>query len=64
MPRFTYLAIDHNKKNIKGTVTAENPYAARKHLRSKGLHPTTITEVSASRQGRSLSAVFKKNNKN
>ena len=42
MPRFSYIAIDHAKKTVKGTVTAENSYSARKHLRSKGLHPFKI----------------------
>ena len=46
MPRFSYIAIDRKRKTAKGTVTAESPYAARNQLRSKGLHPTTIKEVS------------------
>jgi len=63
MPRFTYIAVDHDKKSVKGTVTAESPYAARKHLRSKGLHPTTIKESSSSREGKSLAGVFRKSSK-
>ncbi len=47
MPRFSYSAIDGNRKSAKGTLTAENPFAARKQLRGKGLHPTTIREISA-----------------
>jgi type II secretory pathway component PulF len=47
MPRFSYSAIDGNHKSTKGTLTAENPFAARKQLRGKGLHPTAIRELSA-----------------
>ena len=60
MPRFAYTAIDHNKKAAKGTVTAESPYAARKHLRSKGLHPTDINEVTAETEARSFKSLFRK----
>ncbi|MCE5185472.1 MAG: type II secretion system F family protein [Planctomycetaceae bacterium] len=45
MPRFEYIAIDSAKKTEKGTVTAENAFAARKHLRGRGLHPTDIKQV-------------------
>lgn len=61
MPRFTYKAIDRAKKTVKGTVTAESSYAARKHLRIKGLHPTTINEISAGRESRSLASLFRSN---
>ncbi len=64
MPRFSYTAIDLEKKKAKGTVTAESPYAARKHLRSKGLHPMTIKELSSGPQGRSLRGLFRKSSKN
>ena len=60
MPRFSYTAIDHNKKRVTGTVTAESPYAARKHLRTKGIHPTVINEAASQREGKSLMSVFKK----
>ena len=46
MPRFHYIALGTNGRTAKGTVNAENPYAARKQLRSRGMHPTTIKEVS------------------
>ncbi len=63
MPRFTYTAIDVNKKTVKGTVSAESPFAARKHLRTKGLHPTDVKELSAGEQPRSLGSFFRKGNK-
>jgi len=64
MPRFSYTAIDLEKKKVKGTITAESPYAARKHLRSKGLHPTTLKELSSGLQGRSFRTIFRKTSKN
>lgn len=63
MPRFSYTAIDRNKSTEKGTVTAENAYAARKHLRAKGLHPTSIKEVQLDRHTKSLMTVFRKSNR-
>lgn len=63
MPRFSYIAIDHNKKTVKGTVTAESPYAARRHLRTKGFHPTTIKEAASELRGKSLMGVFRKSGK-
>jgi len=64
MARFSYTAIDHTKKTVKGTVTAESSYAARKHLRAKGMHPTNVKELSASQQAFSLASIFKKSAKN
>lgn len=63
MPRFSYTAIDLGKKTVKGTVTAESPYAARKHLRAKGLHPTAIKETAGDKTSEALSSVFKKASK-
>lgn len=60
MPRFEYTAINAAKKAEKGTVTAENAYAARKHLRARGLHPTSIDQVRMETTKRSLGSVFKK----
>jgi type II secretory pathway component PulF len=45
-------------------VTAESPYAARKHLRAKGLHPTDIREMRAAREGRGFGRLFAKSAKN
>ena len=63
MPRFSYTAIDHNKKATKGVLTAESPYAARKHLRSKGIHPTEVKELAYDKEVKSLSSIFKKTNR-
>jgi general secretion pathway protein F len=59
MPRFNYIALGVNGKTAKGTVNAESPYAARKQLRSRGMHPTTIKEVSleGETKGRLLSMI-------
>lgn len=46
MPRFNYIALGVKGKTVKGAVNAESPYAARKQLRSRGMHPTTIKEIS------------------
>ncbi len=46
MPRYTYTAIGANGKPVKGSLTAENPYAARKQLRSRHLHPTNLKQTS------------------
>ena len=63
MPRFTYTAIDHNGKTVKGSVTAESAFAARKHLRTKGTHPTSIKETKAMFKGGGLKGGLKKNTK-
>ncbi|MBM4029907.1 MAG: type II secretion system F family protein [Planctomycetes bacterium] len=47
MPRYQYIAIAGNGKKVKGTITAESPYAARKQLRMRSVHPSSITEVSS-----------------
>jgi type II secretory pathway component PulF len=52
MPRFSYTAINSAKKSERGVVTAESAFAARKHLRAKGLHPTDIHEVAAAESKR------------
>ena len=63
MPRFSYTAIDRNKSTEKGTVSAESAFAARKHLRAKGLHPTSIKEVKLDRHTKSLMTVFRRSNR-
>ncbi len=50
MPRFNYIAIDSGGKKSKGTITAESDYVARKQLRTRGIHPTKITESKISVQ--------------
>jgi general secretion pathway protein F len=39
-------------KTVKGTVTAESPYAARKQLRSRNIHPTSLEESSSEKETR------------
>lgn len=65
MPRYDYIAIAAKGKKAKGTITAENAYAARKQLRMRGIHPTSINETSAlTTETSSLFAVFRRKNKN
>ncbi|MCF7954865.1 MAG: type II secretion system F family protein [Phycisphaerae bacterium] len=63
MPRFSYKGIDHKHKSVKGTVTAESAFAARKHLRAKGVHPTAINEVTNSIEAKSFGGLFKRKGK-
>ena len=59
MPRYNYIAIAANGKKVKGTVTAESPYAARKQLRVRSIHPTSIAEVSTAAEGKAaLFSIF------
>ena len=60
MARFSYVAIDHKNKTVKGTVTAESAYAARKHLRAKGIHATSIKDAPRDEHSKSITSVFKK----
>jgi type II secretory pathway component PulF len=52
MPRFNYTAIGADGRTIHGTVTAESPYAARKQLRSRNIHPTGLAESASEKEGR------------
>ncbi len=54
MPRYEYIAIAGNGKKVKGTITAETPYAARKQLRTRSIHPSSVTEISSATEGKSL----------
>jgi general secretion pathway protein F len=64
MPRFQYIAINSEGKKDKGTITAENPFAARKQLRVRGIHPTEVKELSSTlEERRSLFSFFKKTKK-
>lgn len=47
MPRYSYTALAQGGKAVRGTVTAESPYSARKQLRSRGIHPTNIEQMTA-----------------
>jgi general secretion pathway protein F len=64
MPRYSYIAIDHRRKTVKGVVTAESSYAARKHLRAKGGHASEIKEIAFDRESRSLKSLFRKSKRN
>ncbi|MFC1792856.1 type II secretion system F family protein [Planctomycetota bacterium] len=64
MPRYHYIAIAANGKKVKGAITAESPYSARKQLRVRSIHPSTITEVSSKAESKTaLFSIFGKRNK-
>jgi type II secretory pathway component PulF len=64
MPRYHYVAIAAGGKKVKGAIAAENPYSARKQLRVRSIHPTSLTEVSSREGGRAaLLSVFGKGGK-
>jgi len=64
MPRYHYTAIAASGKKVKGAVTAENPYAARRQLRVRSIHPSSITEVGSKTEGKiGLFSIFSKRNK-
>jgi general secretion pathway protein F len=65
MPRYHYTAIAAEGKKVKGSITAESPYAARKQLRTRNIHPSSITQADSVPIGKAaLSTIFKKRNKN
>jgi type II secretory pathway component PulF len=46
-------------RKVKGAITAESSYAARKQLRVRSIHPTAITEVGAGLEGKAaLFSIF------
>jgi general secretion pathway protein F len=64
MPRYHYIAIAANGKKVKGAINAESPYAARKQLRVRSIHPSTVTEIGSKGEGkRALFSIFSKRNK-
>lgn len=64
MPRYHYIAIEAGGKKVKGTIAAESPYAARKQLRVRSIHPSSITEVSSGAGTKtSLFSIFGKGSK-
>ena len=63
MPRFEYIAINSSRKTEKGTVSAESAFAARKHLRSRGLHPTDIKQVRMETAQKTVKGLFAKSGK-
>ncbi len=65
MPRYHYTAIAAGGKKIKGSITAESPYAARKQLRVRSIHPSSITEISSDTKTKAISLKpFGKRSKN
>jgi len=65
MPRYHYIAIAANGKKVKGSIAAESPYAARKQLRARSIHPSSITQVSSGTESKiSLKSFFAKRKKN
>ena len=64
MPRYQYTAVGAGGKKAKGTITAENSYAARKHLRVRGVHPTSIKEINSSSENKAaLLSLFRRSSK-
>jgi len=63
MPRYQYIAIAANGKKVKGAITAESPYAARKQLRVRSIHPSSVTEISSKAEKATLFPFFSKRNK-
>ncbi len=64
MPRYHYTAIAADGKKVKGSIAAESPYAARKQLRGRSIHPTAVTEVGAAAESRAtLFSVFARTGK-
>ncbi len=64
MPRYHYIAIATGGKKVKGAITAESPYAARKQLRMRSVHPSSIKEITSKEQSKAaLFSFFGKRNK-
>ncbi len=64
MPRYYYTAIATDGKKVKGAITAESSYAARKQLRVRSIHPASVTEVSSGAEGRAgLFSIFSRGGK-
>jgi len=64
MPRYHYTAIATDGKKVKGAIAAESSYAARKQLRARSVHPTSVTEVGSRTEGRAaLFSLFARSSK-
>ena len=64
MPRYEYTAIETNGRKSKGAIVAESPYMARKQLRGRGIHATTVVESKVEEKGKaSLRLLFAKSKK-
>lgn len=65
MPRYHYIAMTAEGKKAKGTITAESAYAARRQLRSRGIHPTSVDETSKTDEDKkAMLSIFSKSSKN
>ena len=65
MPRYEYTAITADGKKAKGTITAESPFAARKQLRMRNVHPSSVSEVtSAAESKHAVLSIFRRAGKN
>jgi general secretion pathway protein F len=64
MPRYHYIAIAASGKKVKGAITAESPYAARKQLRVRSIHPSSVTEIGSKAEGKTaMFSIFGKRSK-
>ena len=45
MPTYHYTAIAATGKKVKGTIAAESPFSARRQLRLRNIHPSSVEEV-------------------
>jgi len=64
MPRYHYTAIATSGKKVKGSITAESSYAARKQLRVRSIHPSSITQVGSKSESKAaLFSIFAKSSK-
>ena len=64
MPRYHYTAIAASGKKIKGSITAESPYSARKQLRVRSIHPSSVTPVHSRAESKAaLFSIFAKRSK-
>ena len=64
MPRYHYTAIATDGKKVKGAITAESPYAARRQLRVRSIHPSSIEEISEVDERKAvLSLIFRRGSK-
>jgi len=52
MPRYHYIAIAADGRKVKGAIAAESSYVARKQLRVRNIHPTSVTEVGSATEGK------------
>ncbi len=48
MPRYHYTAIAADGRKMKGAIAAESSYVARKQLRARSIHATSVSEVGSS----------------